>query len=108
MKFVLIPPGEFLMGSTPAEIEAALKDAGDDKTWQDCVKSEAPQHKVILRRPIYLGIHEVTQAQYKKVMGTTPSGFAPTGTSKETVAGIDTTNHPVEMVSWYDAAEFCV
>src|SRR5207302_200312 len=41
MKFVLIPPGEFTMGSTPAEIEAALKVVDpSDKHWQDCIKSE--------------------------------------------------------------------
>jgi len=49
MKFVLIPPGEFTMGSTLTEIEAALKDVDpNDKHWQECIKSEAPQHKVIL------------------------------------------------------------
>jgi WD40 repeat protein len=61
MQFILIPPGEFTMGSTPAEIEEALKVAGDDKYWQECIKSEAPQHKVILTQPIYLGVQEVTQ-----------------------------------------------
>ena len=107
MKFRLIPPGEFLMGSTPEEIEAALKDVGEDKHWQECIKSEAPQHKVILTQPIYLGVNEVTQAEYEKVMGKNPSHFAPTGMGKEAVAGMETADHPVEMVSWNDAAEFC-
>lgn len=107
MKFVLIPPGEFTMGSTPAELEEGLQIAGEVTLWQECVKSEGPQHKVILTQPIYLGLYEVTQAQYEKVMGTNPSHFAPMGMGKEVVAGLDTTDHPVEMVSWNDAAEFC-
>ncbi|MEI8383380.1 MAG: formylglycine-generating enzyme family protein, partial [Planctomycetota bacterium] len=107
MKFMLIPPGEFTMGSTPDEIAAALKDVGEDKHWQECIKSEAPQHKVILTQPIYLGVNEVTQAEYEKVMGSNPSYFAPMGMGKEAVAGLETADHPVETVSWNDAAEFC-
>lgn len=107
MKFRLIPPGEFTMGGTAAEIEESLKTSGDQKHWLDCINSESPQHKVILTQPIYLGVYEVTQAQYEKVMGTNPSSFSPTGSEKETVAGIDTTSHPVETVSFSDAAEFC-
>jgi formylglycine-generating enzyme required for sulfatase activity/WD40 repeat protein len=107
MKFVLIPPGEFLMGSTAEEIAAGLKDAGEDKYWQERIQSEAPQHKVILTQPVYLGVNEVTQAEYEKVMGVNPSHFAPMGMGKEAVAGLETAKHPVEMVSWNDAAEFC-
>lgn len=107
MTFRLIPPGEFTMGSAPEEIAAALKDAGEDKYWQERIKSEAPQHKVILTQPIYLGVNEVTQAEYEKVMGVNPSHFAPMGMDKEAVAGLETAGHPVEMVSWNDAAEFC-
>ena len=110
MKFVLIPPGEFTMGSTAAEIDQALKDVGEDKHWQECIKSEAPQHKVVLTRPIYLGVHEVTQKEYQAVMGKNPSYFAKTGPDPqwtEKVADVDTENHPVEGVSWNDAAEFC-
>ncbi len=108
MKFRLIPPGEFLMGSTPEEIEAALKDADpNDMRWQECVKSEAPQHKVILTQPTYLGVNEVTQAEYEKVLGVNPSHFAPTGMGQEAVVGLETAEHPVEMVSWNDAADFC-
>jgi formylglycine-generating enzyme required for sulfatase activity/serine/threonine protein kinase len=107
MKFVLIPPGEFTMGSTAEEIEAAIVGAAADEHWRNCIRSEAPRHKVILTQPIYLGVHEVTQAQYNVVMGTTPSHFAATGAGKDAVDGIDTTSHPVEQVSWNDAAEFC-
>ncbi len=106
MKFRLIPPGEFMMGSTAVEIEDALKQIDpSDMHATACIQSEAPRHKVILTQPIYLGVNEVTQTEYEKVMGTNPSHFAPTGDGK--VAGMDTTRHPVEMVSWNDAAEFC-
>lgn len=107
MKFVLIPPGEFRMGSTSAEIDEALQFASEDKYWQERVRSEAPKHTVILTQPIYLGIHEVTQAQYVRVMGNNPSYYAPMGSGKDAVAGMDTSSHPVDQVSWYDAVDFC-
>ena len=50
MKLVLIPAGEFLMGSPDSD-----KDAEDD---------EKPQHRVRITRPFYLGVYEVTQEQY--------------------------------------------
>ena len=52
-------------------------------------------------------MYEVTQANYEKVMGKNPSWFAATGQGKDQVAGIDTTRHPVQMVSWDEAIEFC-
>jgi len=109
MKFVLIPPGEFMMGSPAAEIDEALKHVqpNDDKNWQEYIKSEAPQHKVILTQPIYLGVHEVTQKEYEAVMNATPSHFASTGTGKHLVVDVDTQNHPVEQVNWNVAADFC-
>ena len=107
MKFILIPPGEFMMGSTPAEIEEALKVAGGDEYWKEHIRSEAPQHNVIHTQPIYLGIHEVTQGHYEQMMGKNPSHFAAVGAGKDAVTGLDTTSHPVEKMSWNDAAEFC-
>ncbi len=73
------PPGEFTMGGTADEIEAALKGLDESNLWQEIIKSEAPQHKAILTQPIYLGVNEVTQAEYEKVMGANPSHFAPMG-----------------------------
>ncbi len=107
MKFRLIPPGEFQMGSTQTEIEDALKGAADNEHYKSCIRSEVPQHKVILTQPTYVGVHEVTQGLYERVMGKNPSEFAATGNGKVQVAGLDTTRHPVEMASWNDAAEFC-
>ncbi|HEY3969633.1 MAG TPA: SUMF1/EgtB/PvdO family nonheme iron enzyme [Planctomycetaceae bacterium] len=106
MKFVLIPPGEFTMGATLPEIEEAIKYAGDPH-WAECFRSEAPQHEVILTQPFYLGVYEVRQKEYETVMGKNPSHFAGTGGGKDAVAGLDTQNHPVELVSWNDTAEFC-
>ncbi|MCG3196470.1 MAG: Serine/threonine-protein kinase PknD [bacterium] len=44
--------------------------------------------------PFYIGVYEVTQAQYREVMGVNPSTFA----------GDD---FPVEGVTWQDADDFC-
>jgi formylglycine-generating enzyme required for sulfatase activity len=51
-------------------------------------------HKVTLTQSFHLGQYEVTQEQYKQVMGSNPSGF------KEAT-------HPVETVNWNEAVEFC-
>ena len=107
MKFVLIPPGEFLMGSTAAEIAAARKAARDINLHEGHIPSEGPQHQVVFTQPIYLGMHEVTQAQYEQIMQQNPAYFAESGQGREHVVGHDTADHPVESVSWYDATEFC-
>ena len=108
MRFRLIPPGEFVMGSPPDEIEAAVKGAGDWANFVMTFKTEAPQHKVVLTQPFYVGTCEVTQSQYEKVMGSNPSGFSKAGKKKDDVASLDTSNHPVESVSWTDAIAFCI
>ncbi len=111
MKFILIPPGEFTMGSTLEEIADALKDAlkdpGNGAQLQAFIQSEAPEHKVILTQPFYLGISQVTQAEYEKVMGINPSHYSANGLGKDTVVGLDTGNHPVDSVDWNAASEFC-
>lgn len=105
MKFRLIPTGEFLMGSTAEEIDAIIKRTTSRQ--ESSIRSEGPQHRVILTQPIYLGIHEVTQREYEQLLGKNPSHFASTGGGKETVDGMDTANYPVDSASWNDAAEFC-
>lgn len=110
MKLRLIPPGEFMMGSTPEQIEAALKAVPAPRwgeEWRDLVRSEGPQHQAVLTKPYYLGIHEVTQSQYEQVMTKNPSVFSPQGSASKLAEGLDTKNFPVDSVSWKDALEFC-
>lgn len=111
MKFVLIPPGEFTMGATDEEIQELLREAEHEGSSSEplkaSVRSLAPQHRVCFTKPVYIGIHEVTQKQYETVLGMNPSGFAKGGKSESGVVGMDTSNFPVEQVSWDDATEFC-
>ena len=102
MKLRLIPPGEFVMGSTPAEVAEALE-IGEDPLYRDSVKSEAPQHQVRLSEPWFFGVHEVTQEQYETVSGENPSYFSPQGGGQYDVTDLDTRHFPVEKVSWNQA-----
>ena len=75
LKLVLIPAGKFMMGDPEG-------------------RKSGPRHEVTLTKPFYMGVTEVTQAQYEAVMGKNP------GHTK----GAD---HPVEWVSWKSAVKFC-
>ena len=107
MKLVLIPPGEFMMGSPKELIEEELKRPDNDQWYKEHLPGEGPQHRVRITRPFYLGTYLVTQEEYQRVMGTNPSEFSATGKGKDKVAGQDTKRFPVENVSWDDAVEFC-
>ncbi|MHC4075963.1 MAG: formylglycine-generating enzyme family protein, partial [Planctomycetota bacterium] len=90
MKLVYIPAGEFMMGSRDSASKVARKHRGK----KDEYTNELPQHKVQISKGFYMGIYEVTQGQYRAIMGRNPSGFK----------GNDL---PVEIVSWHDAVKFC-
>lgn len=79
MEFVLMPGGTFNMGSP------------DNEPCRSEI--EGPVHEVRLDS-FYMSRYEVTQAQWRKVMGGNPSRFS----------GCD--DCPVEMVSWDDVQEF--
>jgi formylglycine-generating enzyme required for sulfatase activity len=87
MKLVLIPKGTFQMGSP-------IEEAGAD--------DDEEQHQVTISNDYYLGVTEVTQGQYEKVMGTNPSYF-----QKRVIRKSDSSMYPVEQVSWEDAVKFC-
>ena len=80
MELILLPAGDFLMGSPPDE-----EGRGTD---------EGPRHSVRIAEPFYLGKCEVTQTQWKAVMGNTPSD-------------VKGDNLPVTNVSWDDCRQFC-
>ena len=79
MEFVYIKPCTFMMGS-PSDESGGF----DDEKL----------HKVTLTRGFYMQTTEVTQGQWKAVMGNNPSRFK---------KGND---YPVEKVSWNDVQEF--
>jgi formylglycine-generating enzyme required for sulfatase activity len=96
MKLILIPAGQFTMGS------AKKHEGVPDET----------QHEVIISKPFYIGAFEVTQGEWKKLMGSNPSHFQGDKlTMRRTQAGkplkIDSGRYPVESISWVEAVEFC-
>jgi formylglycine-generating enzyme required for sulfatase activity len=107
MKLVLIPPGEFMMGSPKEAIEEELAAKFKDPKYKGRLPNEGPQHRVRITKPFYLGTCEVTQEEYQRVMGTNPSAFSAAGKLADKVGGQDTKRLPVEQVQWDDAAEFC-
>ncbi len=117
-KLILIPPGEFLMGSSDAQIEAALKLADEVTAGQpgrNRVQGEHPQHRVVISKPFLLGATEVTIGQFKKFAATGFKTEGEQGKLKNPAAKIElwndtefapTDDHPVSCMSWNDAAEF--
>jgi formylglycine-generating enzyme required for sulfatase activity len=95
MKLVRIPKGTFTMGS-PA-----------DEVWRDPFAGSEQQHEVEITKDFWMGVHEVTQAQYQKIMGKNPSSFSASGSGQGRVKGMDTGDFPVESVSYENAVEFC-
>jgi serine/threonine-protein kinase len=125
MKLVLIPPGEFDMGSTSEEVAAEIERAGD-KGYVGRAPAEAPRHRVKITKPFYLAMHQVTQDEYESVTGLNPSAFTEkqmdTSVFKpplseadvafrlsdgKKMAGKDASRCPVESVTWDDCAGFC-
>jgi uncharacterized protein (TIGR02996 family) len=82
MRFVLVPPGTFWMGSPEQE-------EGPDGR-------ECPRHEVEITRPFAQGAFQVTQEQYEQVMGSNPSRLHPTGPGG-----------PVDTVIYAEAVRFC-
>ncbi len=83
MRFVEVPAGAYAMGSPEAEPGRAA--------------DEGPVRRVEIPRPFFLGKFEVTQAQWRAVMGDNPSTFRDRDWADAC---------PVERVSFHDAAQF--
>ena len=79
--FKLIPAGTFMMGSPTSELFRG--------------NNEGPQHQVTISKSFYMQTTEVTQGQWKAVMGNNPSYFSSCGD-----------NCPVEQLSWNDCQDF--
>ncbi len=89
---VLIPPGEFLMGTT------------------DGAADERPRHVVSINRPFYLSCREISNREFAAVMGDTHfSGYAQWRSIDQRGQGysLHDPRQPVVRVSWNRAMEFC-
>jgi formylglycine-generating enzyme required for sulfatase activity/serine/threonine protein kinase len=112
MKLRLVPPGEFLMGSTNSKSDVHIE--------------QKPQHRVHISHPFYIGAFEVTRGEFAKFVAATgytteaekDGGKAAGVTAKGDLAetknlswkqpGFEQTDaHPVVIVSWNDATAFC-
>jgi sulfatase modifying factor 1 len=88
MKLRLIPAGSFMMGAVPGDSEA------DD--------DEKPRHSVEISKPFYIGVYEVTQAEWEAVMGKTQRDLV----GDYPLFG-DGPRYPVYYVTWNETQEFC-
>jgi sulfatase modifying factor 1 len=79
MDFVLIPPGSFMMGSPMDEFQR---------------KNNEKPHHVTITKGFYLQTTEITQEQWKNIMGENPSKFN------------RCPKCPVEFISWFDTQVF--
>jgi formylglycine-generating enzyme required for sulfatase activity len=81
MEFVLVPKG---------------------RSWLGGGSGMLGTREVVIPHDFYLGVYEVTQEEWQKVMGNNPSIIkAAGGISRE-----DLKRFPVENVTWYDTQEF--
>ncbi len=81
LKLALIPAGQFQMGSDKGESD------------------ERPVHQVTISKLFYMGLTEVTQAQWKSVMGAEPWAGKTYAKSNG--------SHAASYISWDDATKFC-
>ena len=89
IEFVWIPAGAFTMGTSDDD-RAQLQ---DQKLWARFDECERPAHRVTISKPFLLARCEMTQKQWKAIMGKNPSAF-----KGDTL--------PVESVSWEDVQQF--
>jgi formylglycine-generating enzyme len=132
LKMVLIPAGEFKMGSAESAEEMVTffkKNYGIDSLTANDFQKEHPQHKVRITKPFYLGTYHVTRGQFRQFVkdsgyktdaekGKRPGAWGWDAGKKETfvfnkdyswrnVGFEQTDEHPVVNVSWSDAVAFC-
>jgi formylglycine-generating enzyme required for sulfatase activity len=97
MKLVPIPAGKFKMGNHLSAEETTRRYGGQGQEQK--IADECPCREVTISKPFYMGIHEVSQAQWSAVMGTEPWKD-----KTQTLSGDD---YPASWVTSYDAIGFC-
>src|SRR5262249_42313041 len=98
MKLTLIPAGEFVMGAPQTDIDQFTKEYLDRNK----------QHSVKIKKSFYLGVYEVTQEEYRKLIGRNPSRVV----KEDQIYGsqvekFDTKRFAADHISWNEAVAFC-
>jgi formylglycine-generating enzyme required for sulfatase activity len=100
MKFVWCPPGFLTMEQTePSDRPMPIEPRGRPATGHAAPADKESPAKVFITRGYWLGKYEVTQAEWKQVMGREPWKG-----EEYTEEGDD---FPASSISWFDAMEFC-
>jgi formylglycine-generating enzyme required for sulfatase activity len=135
LELVLIPPGEFLMGSSAEEIKQGLAEATEFRIGADrrYVATEGPQHRVVITKPFRLSATEITVGQFRRFLESSGyqtdsqrlgGGNTHERKNKKGLPGPDDYVHdpalsyaapgypvidesPATQVSWNDAVAFC-
>ena len=104
MELVLVSPGTMLVGRfqptcpRPGANASLAWTPADYARCEEMAKRDAtPGFTVTLARPYYIGRYEVTQREWRRVMGSNPSVFK---------QGSDAERRPVDNVTWDDAQAF--
>jgi formylglycine-generating enzyme required for sulfatase activity len=102
MQFVLIKPGTMTVGKfqpTVGKVDFAGKPLPEKLNEAAAAmekKDGMPGFKVEIKKQFYIGVYEITQQQWQKIMSNNPSVFKNDSSS----------NKPVENISWNDAQAF--
>lgn len=109
MKFKRIPAGRFYMGTFSPTVSAVgffsnqtepLHDSIYENAKVLALRSSMPGFEVKIQDPYYIGVYEVSQLEWKKIMNKNPSVF------DEAYMQKNTDDYPVEHVSWKDCKKF--
>ncbi len=132
MRMVIIPPGQFRIGSTDEQVQAAFQMSLLDKNERTSAKAigdkEQPQRVIVLARPFWMSATEVTIGQFRKFVEATGYvteaeryGFGGSGNTvlddnvKQDDRGVSwknaskqlTDDMPVAQVTYADVLAFC-
>ena len=107
MKLVRVPAGNFQMGLSEREARAMFEHflKIDGETKLEWFSNAAPKHRVKIKHSFYLGQTEVTQREWRLVMGKTVREQRDQGDPASPLYG-EGDDYPVYYVSWTEANEF--
>lgn len=107
IKLVRVPAGSFQMGASEREARAMFERflKVDEDTKPEWFSRETPKHRVEIKHSFYIGQTEVTQKQWKAIMGKTIGEQRDEENPASPLFG-EGDDYPVYYVSWDEAKEF--